>query len=176
MPRERFLNHGQDLGEPRGREANTPRTPPAATRAFLSPCRQVGAALPRPLRPAPSLAAGDGERVPTPITSSGAMESAAAERSGAEGPALPALPHPPRREPLAQPAPHKCINSSHIMINSSVPVTRGGGRRGGWGEAGRTGRSLLPEFAPGSGLRRRGGRDGCRVRARLPAGARACPA
>lgn len=35
---------------------------------------------------------------------------------------LSSLPHPAalRREPAAHPAPHKCINSSHIMINSSV--------------------------------------------------------
>lgn len=117
---------------------------------------------------------GKGERVPTPITSCGAMESGAAaasaprgwrrrllragaeERRGAEGPALSSLPHPAalRLEPVAQPAPHKCINSSHIMINSSVPVTRGGGTRRGAGAGERQGARERP-FHRSSPPRRR---------------------
>lgn len=155
MPRERFSDHGQDLGDAkRAHPAHLPRPPEPC----CPPCRQVGAAPPRPACPAPSLAAGERGAVPGPFTSSGSMESAAAAalpaRSGAEGPALPALPHPP----LAQPAPHKCINSSHIMINSSVPVTRGGGSAGlGGGRA--LGTVPSPGVRPRHGLRQHGGSE-----------------
>lgn len=81
---------------------------------------------------------------------------------------------------MAQPAPHKCINSSHIMINSSVPVTRGGGTRRGAG-AGERQRARERPFArsshtphpspTGAGLRQRGGRG----RGRGAAAARALP-
>lgn len=88
--------------------------------------------------------------------------AAAPRRRGAEGPALSSLPHPAalRLEPLAQPAPQKCINSNHIMINSSVPVTRGGGTRRGAGAGERQGARERPfhrSSAPGAGLRQRGG-------------------
>lgn len=218
MPREHFLNHGQNLGGETSATKGehplppTPRRPRQQAHFSRPPPSPGKLKLPCQRRRAPSTPAspalfpdcrGNGERVPTPFTSSGAMESGAAgasaprgwrrrlpagaegsgaERSGAEGPALSSRLHPAalRLEPVAQPAPHKCINSSHIMINSSVPVTRGGGTRRGAG-AGERQRARERPFArsshtphpspTGAGLRQRGGRG----RGRGAAAARALP-
>lgn len=80
------------------------------------------------------------------------MESAAAAAAASTPHGWQSSPHsltPLRRDPAAQPASHKCINSSHIMINSSVrwPEEEARRKERSWEGVGARG-SFRPEFSP----------------------------
>lgn len=150
MPREQFLNHGQDLWRRGGTSGTRGEASPTVRRAILPapPARQVEAArpappTPHPLGPAPSLTAG-GTGSATGVSryllrSHGercgcgrGLDSARLEAAAA-APRLRSSPHALsphlRREPVAQPARRERINSGRIMINASTPPAGGGGGR-----------------------------------------------
>lgn len=100
MPREHFLNHGQNLGGETSATKGehplppTPRRPRQQAHFSRPPPSPGKLKLPCQRRRAPSTPAspalfpdcrGNGERVPTPFTSSGAMESGAAGASAPRG-------------------------------------------------------------------------------------------